>query len=102
MSLGRRRSRARAAQTPICAAGSVRQSAAWIPEVYRPWRLSARHRPLRLPGGVTVDRWVRGSTVHTTDRVAEEVPVALLYNGEPHVVMLATPHDLETSRAAFR
>ena len=50
---------------------------------------------------VTVDRWVRGSTVHTTDRVAEEVPVALLYNGEPHVVMLATPHDLEDLARGF-
>lgn len=50
---------------------------------------------------VSVDRWVRGSTVHTTDRVAEEVPVALLYNGEPHVVMLATPHDLEDLARGF-
>jgi FdhD protein len=50
---------------------------------------------------VTVDRWVRGSSVHTTDRVAEEVPVALLYNGEPHVVMLATPRDLEDLARGF-
>jgi len=50
---------------------------------------------------VTVDRWVRGSTVHTTDRVAEEVPVALLYNGEPHVVMLATPQDLDDLARGF-
>ncbi len=50
---------------------------------------------------VTVDRWVRGNTVHTIDRVAEEVPVALLYNGEPHVVMLATPQDLEDLARGF-
>jgi FdhD protein len=50
---------------------------------------------------VTVDRWVRGSFTHTTDRVAEEVPVALLYNGEPHVVMLATPQDLEDLARGF-
>lgn len=50
---------------------------------------------------VTVARWVRGSTSHTTDRVAEEVPVALLYNGEPHVVMLATPQDLEDLARGF-
>lgn len=50
---------------------------------------------------VTVDRWVRGSSQHTTDRVAEEVPVALMYNGEPHVVMLATPHDLEDLARGF-
>src|SRR5580658_5024860 len=50
---------------------------------------------------VTVDRWVRGNATHTTDRVAEEVPVALLYNGEPHVVMLATPHDLADLARGF-
>jgi FdhD protein len=50
---------------------------------------------------VSVDRWVRGSATHTTDRVAEEVPVALLYNGEPHVVMLATPQDLEDLARGF-
>lgn len=50
---------------------------------------------------VPVDRWTSGSSVHTTDRVAEEVPVALIYNGEPHVVMLATPHDLEDLARGF-
>jgi FdhD protein len=50
---------------------------------------------------VTVERWVRGRSTQTTDRVAEEVPVALLYNGEPHVVMLATPHDLEDLARGF-
>jgi FdhD protein len=43
---------------------------------------------------VAVDRWVRGETTHTADRVAEEAPVALMYHGVPHVVMLATPADL--------
>jgi FdhD protein len=43
---------------------------------------------------VEVERWERGRTTHATDRVAEEVPVALLYHGVPHVVMLATPADL--------
>lgn len=56
--------------------------------------LSAAEAPASTGVEVTVDRWVRGSSQHTVDRVAEEVPVALLYNGEPHVVMLATPHDL--------
>src|ERR1700761_6009214 len=50
---------------------------------------------------VTVDRWVRGTSEHTLDRVAEEVPVALMYNGEPHVVMLATPQDLEDLARGF-
>jgi FdhD protein len=43
---------------------------------------------------VEVERWENGQTTHATDRVAEEVPVALLYHGVPHVVMLATPTDL--------
>ncbi|HEY1900011.1 MAG TPA: formate dehydrogenase accessory sulfurtransferase FdhD [Steroidobacteraceae bacterium] len=59
--------------------------------------------PPLAPAGVevTVDRWVRGTSTHTTDRVSEEVPVALLYNGEPHVVMLATPRDLEDLARGF-
>ncbi len=43
---------------------------------------------------VAVERWVRGETTRATDRVAEEAPVALVYHGVPHVVMLATPADL--------
>jgi FdhD protein len=43
---------------------------------------------------VEVERWERGESTRTTDRVAQEVPVALLYHGVPHVVMLATPADL--------
>jgi FdhD protein len=64
--------------------------------------VSSETAPLAATGvEVTVDRWLRGSTTHTTDRVAEEVPVALLYNGEPHVVMLATPQDLEDLARGF-
>jgi FdhD protein len=48
-----------------------------------------------------VERWIRGSTTHTTDRVAEEVPVALVYHGVPHVVMLATPANLEDFATGF-
>jgi FdhD protein len=50
---------------------------------------------------VAVDRWVGGKTTHTTDRVAEEAPVALTYHGVPHVVMLATPSDLEDLAYGF-
>jgi FdhD protein len=35
------------------------------------------------------------------DRVAEEVPVALLYNGQPHVVMMCSPTDLKDFAIGF-
>lgn len=37
----------------------------------------------------------RGSKAYAADwQLAEEVPVAILYNSQPHVVMMATPADL--------
>jgi len=52
-------------------------------------------QPKSVSSELTVDRWARGTTTHTTDQVAEEVPVALVYHNVPHVVMLATPADFE-------
>ena len=50
---------------------------------------------------VTVQRWTDGTVTRTTDFVTEEVPVALVYHGVPHVVMLATPADLEDYAVGF-
>jgi len=59
----------------------------------------------RAPGAVSaeveIERWTRGATAHTTDQVAEEMPVALVYHDVPHVVMLATPADLEDYAFGF-
>lgn len=48
-----------------------------------------------------VERWHGDSSRRQDDCIAEEVPIALMYNGEPHVVMLATPLDLEDFALGF-
>ena len=50
---------------------------------------------------VTVHRWRDGDVEHVADQVAEELPVALVFNGVPHVVMLATPANLEDLAVGF-
>jgi len=50
---------------------------------------------------VAVERWTRGTLARTTDLVAEEMPIALVYHDVPHVVMLATPADLEDYAVGF-
>jgi len=57
--------------------------------------------PKSVSAEVTVDRWAQGATTHTTDQVAEEVPVALIYHNVPHVVMLATPANFEDYAVGF-
>lgn len=48
-----------------------------------------------------VSRWRHGETVLSPDEIAEEIPVALEYNGISHAVMLATPADLEDFALGF-
>jgi FdhD protein len=48
-----------------------------------------------------IRRWRNGNAVQLTDAIAEEIPVALVYNGRPHVVMMATPRDLDDFALGF-
>lgn len=48
-----------------------------------------------------VHKWQSGTLSQLEDVVAEEVPVALIYNGISHAVMLATPQDLEDFALGF-
>jgi FdhD protein len=49
-----------------------------------------------------VSLWKREDLQHPQpDELAEEVPVALVYNGISHVVMMATPKDLEQFAVGF-
>ena len=50
---------------------------------------------------VNVTRWQNGKLTKAQDKVAEEVPIALIYNGVSHAVMLATPLDLEDFALGF-
>ena len=46
-------------------------------------------------------RWDQGVPTDQVERVVEETPVAIVYNGIPHVVMMATPTDLEDFALGF-
>ncbi len=50
---------------------------------------------------VPVVRMDNGVRSDTADLVAEEVPVALVYNGISHAVMMATPRDLDDFALGF-
>ena len=48
-----------------------------------------------------VRRWRDGQWSDAPDSIAAEVPVSLVYNSIPHVVMMATPRDLEDMGVGF-
>ncbi|MFJ7567708.1 formate dehydrogenase accessory sulfurtransferase FdhD [Herminiimonas sp. NPDC097707] len=50
---------------------------------------------------VSVEKWDADRRKFCEDDVAEEVPIALEYNGISHAVMLASPYDLEDFALGF-
>ncbi|MCW5580372.1 MAG: formate dehydrogenase accessory sulfurtransferase FdhD [Luteimonas sp.] len=64
--------------------------------------LSADDTPT-LPGSALrpVERWRDGDRRQLDDHVAEEVPVAFVYNDTPFAVMMATPADLVDFATGF-
>ncbi|GGZ05313.1 formate dehydrogenase accessory sulfurtransferase FdhD [Pseudoduganella plicata] len=52
-------------------------------------------------GTLTAQRWLDGRLQTVDEVVSEEVPVAFVYNGITHAVMLATPNDLEDFALGF-
>ena len=56
-----------------------------------------------LPGAVTrtVARWRAGQLQQHADQIAEEVPIAIICNGEHFAVMMATPVQLEDFALGF-
>ena len=50
---------------------------------------------------ITARQWDEGAARDRAEQIVEETPVAIVYNGIPHVVMMATPADLADFALGF-
>jgi formate dehydrogenase accessory protein FdhD len=57
--------------------------------------------PLSVVSAYPAQRWDAQGYRTASERVAEEVPISLVYNGMPYVVMMAMPQDLEDFGLGF-
>ena len=57
--------------------------------------------PAAAHGRYAIERRLDGTSRPAEDELAEEVPVALVFNGVSHAVMLATPEHLEDFAVGF-
>ena len=55
----------------------------------------------KVISSLSVTRWNNGELQTVTDQLIEETPVALVYNGISHVVMMVTPNNLEAFALGF-
>src|SRR5438132_12359273 len=69
---------------------------------FAPSLLSTRQRSVRRRSEmITCFRLAAGAVMARDTAIAAEVPVALVYNGISHVVMMATPSDLADFAVGF-
>lgn len=76
-----------------------------LAEKQKPLKLANELAPsviLDVPSSIfNITQWQGGKSLQTQDCLAEETPVALIYNGVSHAVMLATAQDLEDFALGF-